>query len=162
MQRVFRSIWAVLVALFVVLIPIQFYLAGHGAMEGAYSANCADPSNNCKAPLMTTAWDPHVLVGSLMALIAILILITALIGRPPRPLFQMSIALFVFMVIQYILPLWYESASTRWIAALHAVNALIVTGLAGSMLFRGRTYLPGVGGSQTEPVSPAASAPTPT
>jgi len=162
MQRVFGSIWAVLIALFVVAIPIQFYLAGHGAMEGAYSAYCADKTNKCTTPLMITAWDPHVIVGTLMLLVSLLILLTALAARPGRRILWMSVALFVFMVIQYILPFTFDSASTRWIAALHAVNALIVTGLAGTLLYRAWTYLPGTGRSQPTTPAPVKTATTPT
>jgi cytochrome b561 len=117
------------------MIPIQFYLAGHGAMEAAYSVEKP-------APLMKTAWDPHVAFGTIMALIAILILLTGLAARPTRQLTWMSIGLFLAMLVQFILPFFAETSPGRAIAALHAVNALVVTGLAIMLVIRARAYLP--------------------
>ena len=50
------------------MIPIQFYLAGHGAMEGA------DAADKGIIP-MKSGWDPHVAFGTLMLLVALLILL---------------------------------------------------------------------------------------
>src|SRR5207248_4631729 len=108
------SIWAVLILIFVVMIPIQFYLAGHGAMEGAHAADKG-------IGVMKTAWDPHSAFGSLMALVSLLILVAGLAARLARRLLILTIALFVFMIIQLVLPGFNDSVSTRWISALHAV-----------------------------------------
>jgi hypothetical protein len=136
MTRVFRPIWAVLIALFVVLIPIQFYLAGHGAMEGAHAAD-----KNILP--MTSAWDPHTALGTIMLLVSLLILLAALGASLERRLLGMSAGLFVFMVIQFLLPLLNDSAAGRAVAALHAVNALVVTGIAIGLLMRvRRIYMP--------------------
>lgn len=155
MTRVLRSIWAVLIWLFLIMIPIQFYLAGHGAMEGAHSAD--HPKS-----VMTTAWDPHANFGTIMGLVALLILLVALGSGLDRRLLGMSVGLFVAMVIQFFLPFFNESVSTRWVAALHAVNALVVTGLAMGLAIRARTYLPLQGGSGeagAERVSATSSSP---
>jgi hypothetical protein len=133
--RALGYVWAVLIWLFIIMIPIQFYLAGHGAMEGAHAGD-----NSIVG--MKSAWDPHIAFGTLMVLVSLLTLLVALAARLPRRLLGHAAALFVFMVIQFLLPNWYDSASTRWIAALHGVNALIVTWLA-YMLARGTPpYLP--------------------
>ena len=60
------------------------------------------------------------------------------------------------MVIQFLLPNLNDSASTRWIAALHGVNALVVTGLAIMLAMRSRPYLPIVGSGEAAPESVAA------
>jgi hypothetical protein len=140
MTRTFRSVWASLIWLFVILIPIQFHGAGHGAMEGANAANNATPGKGFV--VMTDAWAWHFLVGNLLALVSILILITALVGQPPRPLLGLTTAVFVDMVIQYVLPFFNDSASGRPIAALHPVNALILTSLAIMLAIRSRPYVP--------------------
>jgi|SRR5579884_836997 len=134
-MRVLRSIWALLVWLFLLAIPVQFYLAGQGAMAGAHAAD-----NGTK--VASSTWDPHAMLGTLMGLLAILILLAALGGRVPRRLTVMSLLLLVFMVIQFLLPAFNDSGSTRAIAALHPVNALIVTGLAVGLAIRSRVYLP--------------------
>ncbi len=135
MTNALRSIWATLIVLFVVAIPVEFYLAGHGAMEQAHAADKS-------ATIMKTAWDPHIGLGMLMLLVSLLILLVALAARLPRPVLGITAGLFVSMVVQYALPLLNDSASTRWIAALHALNALIVTGLAFMLLMRARAFLP--------------------
>lgn len=138
MNRVFRPVWAVLIALFVVMIPIQFYLAGHGAMEGAHAADK-------KIVVMSSAWDPHAFFGTLMLLVSLLILLASFGTGLDRRLIGMSAGLFVFMIIQFILPFFNDSAGGRAIAALHAVNALIVTGAAIGLLMRSVPYLPFAG-----------------
>jgi hypothetical protein len=141
MARVLRSIWASFIWLFIVLIPIQFYLAGHGAMEGAYSAGKAGDKHRVLT-VMSGAWDPHRGLGDVMSLLAILILIVGLAAQLPRRLLGFTSVFFVFMLIQFILPQLLDSSSTRWIAALHGVNALIVTGMAIGLGIRARPYLP--------------------
>ncbi|HZU11605.1 MAG TPA: DUF6220 domain-containing protein [Chloroflexota bacterium] len=135
MTRALRAMWALLIWLFVLAIPVQFYLAGHGAMEGAHAADKS-------IKVMPMAWDPHAALGTLMGLLAILIVLVALAGRVPQPLLGLSALLLVFMVIQFFLPFFNDSAATRPVAALHAVNALVVTGLAIMLAVRSRQYLP--------------------
>jgi hypothetical protein len=140
--NVLRSIWASLIWIFIILIPVQFYLAGHGAMEGAHAADKASESPPVFIHVMPTAWDPHVAVGTIMALIVLLSLILALAARLPRNLIVFNVWFFVVMLIQYILPFFNDSAGTRPIAALHVVNALVVTGMAIGLGIRARQYLP--------------------
>jgi hypothetical protein len=141
MARVLRSIWASLIWLFVILIPIQFYLAGHGAMEGGHSTDQASKTPPVLT-VMPNAWDPHMAVGTIMSLIALLILIVGIAAQLPRRLLGFTAVFFVFMLIQFILPFFNDSASTRPIAALHVLNALIVTGIAIGLGIRARPYLP--------------------
>jgi hypothetical protein len=132
MTEVLRSIWAVLIWLFLVMIPIQFYLAGHGAFE--FHTHSLTGRED--------AWGPHAAFGTIMALVTLLALVFALAGRLPRRILMFSGALFVFMIIQLILAGFGDSSSTRWIAALHPVNALIVTGLGIMLAMRARPFLP--------------------
>lgn len=143
MSRIAGSIWVILLWLFLLMIPVEFYLAGHGAMDGAHAAHKAVVG-------MKTAWDPHSFFGTLMLLLSLLTLLVALLARPPRRLLLFNAGLFVFMVIQFLLPLLNGSASTRWLAALHGVNALVVTGLAIMLTIRSFAY---------GPLAPARSAP---
>jgi Family of unknown function (DUF6220) len=133
MTRVLRFIWALLVWLFLLLIPVQFYLAGHGAFE--YQSTSASARSD--------AWGAHTGLGDLMLLISLIALLVALAGRLPRRTLISSGLLFVFMVIQFLLALSFgDNTSTRWIAALHPVNGLIVTGLIIMLAMRARQYLP--------------------
>jgi hypothetical protein len=72
MTRTFRSTWSVLISLFLIMIPIQFYLAGHGAMEGANVAtHVGDKGIHIRRTIMSTAWDPHSAFGTLMLLVSL-------------------------------------------------------------------------------------------
>lgn len=132
MTRVFRSIWSVLAWLFLIGIPVQFYLAGHGAFSYHLTA----------ASGRADAWNAHAAFGTLLALISLLVLLTAFAARLPGLLLRLSGALFFFMIVQLLLAGFGDSGSTRWIAALHPVNGLIVTGLGIMLAIRARAYLP--------------------
>jgi Family of unknown function (DUF6220) len=132
MTGVLRSIWAVLIWLFLVMIPIQFYLAGRGAFE----------YHNRALAGREDIWSAHDGFGSIMGLVVLLALITALAGRLPRQLLIFTGLLFVFMIVQVLLPAFGDNSSTRGIAALHPVNALIVTGLGIMLAMRARPFLP--------------------
>ena len=86
MTRILRGIWAVLIWIFLLMIPIQFYLAGHGAMEGAHAADKG-------IAVMKTAWDPHAGFGTLMLLVSLVIVLVALAARPGSWLLGMTAGL---------------------------------------------------------------------
>ena len=60
---------------FAIRLPMQFYLAGHAAMEGAHAADK-------RILVMKTAWDPHAGFRTLMLLASLLILLAAVAARP--------------------------------------------------------------------------------
>ena len=122
--RVMRSTWTVLTWIFLVAIPVQFYLAG----LGAFHAFKSDP------------WNAHAAWGTLMGLLALLMLLVALAARLPRRLLGFTALLFVLMVIQFILGGLGDSA--KGVAALHPVNALLIIGVAIMLVFRSRIYSP--------------------
>ena len=106
-----------LVALFLIGIPVQFYLAGRGVF-GA--------SN----------YDAHKSVGDAMHGITVLVFIVSFFGadmRNPRDL-GMAFGLLVLMTIQAIIP----SFKHPEVGALHPLNALLLLGLAIHLLMRDR------------------------
>jgi hypothetical protein len=127
-----RSVWAVLVWLVLFILPVQFYLAGFGAFGFHDTTKTARED----------AWGPHAIVGTLIGLLVLLILVSALSGRLPRPTLMLVGGLFVAMLVQMILPGFGDSSSTRFIAALHPANALLITGLTMALAIRARRYLP--------------------
>jgi hypothetical protein len=142
MTRIFRPTWAILTWLVVLMIPVQFYLAG----QGAFAFHEATASSR------DDAWAAHAAFGSLIGLVVILVLLTGLAARLPRRLLGMTGLLFVLMLVQVALAGFGDSASTRWLASVHPVNALLVTGVAVSLAIRGRAYLPrALGGKAAEP-----------
>jgi hypothetical protein len=120
-------------ALYVALIVVQVFLAGEGIFglntikhaddcdkKGGVAAHLAQCSGNSKA------LDPHRALGFILTGPgAILFLVVALIAWHPSIRTRVvSIALPGLLFIQMILP-----GAGRWVAALHPVNALLLTGL---------------------------------
>jgi Family of unknown function (DUF6220) len=132
MTGALRATWAIVAWLFLILIPIQFYLAGHGAFD----------FHNATAAGRDSGWDPHRALGDIMVLISLIQLPIALAGRLPRGLLTRAIGLPVLMILQYFLASLGDSVSTRFIAALHPVNGLAILGLTIGMVIDGRQYLP--------------------
>jgi cell division protein FtsW (lipid II flippase) len=151
MTRIFRPVWAILTWLVVLMIPVQFYLAGRGAFAFHQAA----------ASAREDAWAAHAIFGTLIGLVVLLALLTGLAARLPRRVLGLTGLLFVLMLVQMVLAGFGDNASTRWLAAAHPMNALFLTGTAIALVVRSRTYLPGfLGGRdherQTRPVPPAA------
>lgn len=130
--RICRSIWASLVWLVVLAIPVQFYLAG----QGAFAFHDAAASGR------EDVWAAHAAVGSLIGIAALLALLVAAAAKLPRRLLGITGLLFVLIVVQVVLAGFGDDASTRWIADLHPVNALVLAGVALLLAVRARPYLP--------------------
>jgi hypothetical protein len=125
-----RSAWAILVWLVLVMLPIQFYLAGYGAFSFTHGTTTAHDND----------WGAHAAFGTIIGLVILLTLIAGLASRLPRQLTGMTVGLFVLFIVQFALGVVGDSASL--LAALHPVNALLITGLTMSLALRARAYLP--------------------
>jgi hypothetical protein len=132
MARIFRPVWAILTWLVILMIPVQFYLAGHGAFA----------FHDAAASAREDAWGAHALVGTLIGVAVLLALLAGFAARLPRRLLGLTGLLVVLMLVQMVLAGFGDSASTRWLAAVHPVNALILTGVAIMLVIRARAYLP--------------------
>jgi hypothetical protein len=95
------------------------------------------------APLFGVAvtFQPHRMLGSVLAILVILLLVLALTGRLGRQLIRLSLLLVFLTIVQMILPSLRGSIS--WVAALHAVNALALIRIS-IMLARPTTSNTGV------------------
>lgn len=125
-----RNVWSILVWVVLVMLPIQFYLAGYGAFSFTHGTTLTRNND----------WGAHAAFGSIIGLVVILVLISGLLSRLPRQLTGMTVALFVLMIVQFLLGAVGDSAAV--LAALHPVNALLITGLTMSLALRSRRYLP--------------------
>ena len=125
-----RKIRFWLVAIFLIGIPVQFYLAGRGVFGAG-------------------TYDAHKNVGDAMHAISILVFLVSFFGADMRNARDIGLgfALFVFMTIQAIIP----SFKHPEIGALHPLNALIVLGIAVHMLMRDRSF------GQGQPAAQASS-----
>jgi hypothetical protein len=115
--------WAHVVAawLFVAGVLLQAYLAGAALAQLGGSGD----------------FGAHISFGyTVMGLLALGVLVTALVGRVPRPQVGPSLALFVLYVVQTALP--NARTSAPLIAALHPANAMFLLILGGVIGWRAR------------------------
>ena len=122
MQRIIAQLHQGLARLLLLGFVIQVYLA--------------------TAPLfgVGVTFGPHRMLGSALAILVILLLVLALVGRLGRQRIGLSMLLVFLTIVQVMLPSLRGSAS--WIAALHAVNALALMGISARMGRFGRAAVP--------------------
>jgi peptidoglycan/LPS O-acetylase OafA/YrhL len=125
MAKAHRSI----AILFILLIPVQVFLAGLNVMGGK-------------------SIDPHEGLGHAFELIALILIVLAAIAR--REALQPSIALLVLVILQSLL----VSGDGAVIRALHPVNALVILGVA-MLAAAGRPLKPGHHGRGADSAAPA-------
>jgi uncharacterized protein DUF6220 len=99
-------------------VVVQFFLAGLGTF-GA------------------TDFDPHRVFGLILALLTLVLLVLAVVGRLPRLLIGLAVALVGLNVLQMFL----ARINVDEIAALHVVNALAIVFAAYEIAQRSRRYL---------------------
>jgi hypothetical protein len=126
-RRVTRSILRYLYPLYVLLIVLQVFFAG----EGIFGARDTDsPIEDAKQLNLHRDFGFFIAQPG-----ALLLLILALLAWfPNMRLRVLSIVLPVLLFVQAILP-----SASRWVAALHPVNAFIILGMVGylsSVLWR--------------------------
>lgn len=118
-RRVTRSILRYLYPLYVLLVILQVFFAG----EGIFGARDKDVDIEHAKQL-----DLHRDFGFFIAQPgALLLLILAVLAWfPSTRLRVLSIVLPILLIVQSILP-----SASRWVAALHPVNAFVILGLVG-------------------------------
>ena len=118
-RRVTRSILRYVFPLYVILIALQVYFAG----EGIFGTRDQGVEIEEAKPL-----DLHREFGWIIGQpVALLVLIVALLAWfPNKRLRWLSIAAPILLIVQVFLP-----EADRWVAGLHAVNALLILGILG-------------------------------
>jgi len=111
-----RPAHRLLLHLFLVGVGVEFYLAGAGVF-GAHN------------------FDPHRMLGTVLTVVALLVLITAALAHA---FVAESGVLLVLMIVQSVLVRAGEDASA-WIAALHPVNGAAILVVAFLLLRRTAT-----------------------
>jgi Family of unknown function (DUF6220) len=118
-----RRVHFVLCQLFLVLVLVQFFLAGLGVFR-------AKPHGNDKL-FESSTFDAHRAVGDVTQIAALLILIAAIVGVRDR--LRLSLLLFVLAIVQGFLATGGGDAPI--LGALHPVNGLVLLAL-GHILSR--------------------------
>lgn len=87
-----------------ILLVVQFFLAGLGVLGGE-------------------SIEAHRQVGHIMEPVSLILLVLALLARYRGPLLGMSIALFVFIVLQSV---WINIDNPLWLRSIHVLMALVI------------------------------------
>jgi hypothetical protein len=119
--------WLVLAGL-----VLEFYLAGAAIFGG-------------------TTYRPHRALGVVLALAILLLLVLALVARPGRRAVGLVALLVALTVVQVALPSL--RTDLPWVAALHAVNAVALLGVAAAVARTTASAAP----ARRAPAAPAAA-----
>jgi len=116
------KVFAYLTALLVLGIVVQFFLAGFGVFDIAGHNDLEKVGQ----------LDPHRALAHILALVAILMFIAALVARTGKAKIWVSLSLVVLIeLVQALLASGGEDH--HWLGGLHALDGLIILGLAGWM-----------------------------
>jgi hypothetical protein len=116
------KVFAYLAALLVLGVVVQFFLAGLGVFDIAGHKDLENVSQ----------LDPHRMLALFLALLALLMFIAALVARTGKTKIWVSIILVLLIeLVQSALAGGGEDH--HWLGGLHALNGLIILGLAGWM-----------------------------
>ena len=113
-----RVLFFGLAVIYLAGVVVQFFLAGLGTF-GA------------------TSFDAHQAFGLVLALLTLILLVLAVVGKVPRLLILLSVALLGLNVLQMFL----AQVDVEEVAALHVVNALAIVFVAYEIAQRSRRYL---------------------
>jgi hypothetical protein len=130
MNAAFR-IWASLVSLAVI---VQVGLAGYGAF---HAVDVSDDKGLISKKGVEHGFNAHAALGYLILLAALVLLILAFLARRQSPggaRPKWAGILLALLVVQVLLA-WLGGA-VAWLGVLHAMNALAVAGVAGSLAGR--------------------------
>jgi uncharacterized membrane protein YhaH (DUF805 family) len=123
------KIYGGLAHLFGALLVVQFFLAGLGAFTTVHNKKFSDSN-----------FDAHAGLGSVLVLLALVILLVALVVRRQRAI-QLSGALFGLMIVQFILG-DVGANTAAWVGGLHAANSLLIVAVTGLMIRDARSTQP--------------------
>jgi hypothetical protein len=113
-----RVLFFGLAVIYLAGVVVQFFLAGLGTF-GA------------------TSFDAHQVFGLILAVLTLVLLVLAVVGKVPRLLILLAVALLGLNVLQMFL----ARIDVDEIAALHVVNALAIVFVAYEIVQRSRRYL---------------------
>jgi Family of unknown function (DUF6220) len=113
-----RVLFYGLAVIYLAGVVVQFFLAGLGTF-GA------------------TSFDAHQAFGLVLALLTLILLVLAVVGKVPRLLIGLAVILLGLNILQMFL----AQVDVEEVAALHVVNALAIVFVAYEIAQRSRRYL---------------------
>jgi heme A synthase len=131
LTRAFRAIYRFWVSLIAIAVVIQIGLAGYGAFD---TRDNVQGGGTVDEDSYDDSFGPHIGLGYLIMFSALILLLLSFGARGKQRILR-SVAAFVLIFIQIMLG---ESgaAAPYALGALHPVNAFIILGLLGSIVYR--------------------------
>jgi hypothetical protein len=122
MQHV-RTAHRWLLTLFLAAVVVQFFLAG----LGAFKVQQASDHGTVDDKQFADYFSPHRANVTVLSILALLLVITALVGRMGRRWIGVSLLLLILVELQFL----FANNGPTWFRALHVVNAFVIAGVAG-------------------------------
>lgn len=151
MRRSATSVQRYMLMIWLAGLLLTVFLAGLGVFETTKTSTLTKGSTKL---VESNKLDPHRLAGSLLILLAILILIAGVVARDSSRQLRMSIVFGILAIIQMFLAGAGSDSGAFW-GGLHVVNAFALTGIAIGLQLEDRRILNGA----AEPAAGPPSAP---
>lgn len=119
-----RAVHRWLLTLLLVAVAVQFFLAGLGAFKAQHGTERGTIGDSQFADY----FSPHRGFANVLAIIAVLVLLAALVGRMGRRWILVSLSLPILIELQYL----FASNGPSWFRAIHVVNAFVIAGITGA------------------------------
>ena len=118
-----RAIHRWLLTLLLAAVAVQFFLAG----VGAFKAQQGTEQGRIGDTQFADYFSPHRATANVLEIIALLVLITAIVGKMGKRWILVSLSLPILIELQYV----FASNGPTWFRALHVVNALLIASIVG-------------------------------
>ena len=113
-----------LLTIFIVGVAAQFFLAGLGVFRVQHASDHGTVGDKQFGDF----FDPHVVLGNVLFIVAVLVFVAGLIARVGRPRIFALLALPILVLLQSV----FANTGPPWFRALHVLNAFVIAGLAGT------------------------------
>jgi hypothetical protein len=122
-------IYRILISIFAVLVPLQFFLAGFGIFDAI-----PEEDGQTTASTWEDKIDAHAGLGHILQMASLLLLVLILIAWTGARSIGATFALAVLLILQIILAAAGEDAP--FVGGLHPVNGLLILGLTWFLAWR--------------------------
>jgi len=133
-----RALYRYWMLLLLLALVVQVAAAAFGAFDAANELNNQsgpDSSRMISEETFENGFDFHIGFGYLIFLASVVLLLLALGARVGRPRIWWNLAVPVLVVVQIALFAW-GGEDHPVLGALHGVNALLIVGLVGSLVYQ--------------------------
>ena len=119
-----RAAFRYLLTIFLLGVAVQFFLAGLGAFRTQHASDHGTVGDKQFGDF----FHPHVVLGNVLLVIALVVFLAALAGRMGRRWVLPALALPILVELQFV----FANNGPAWFRAFHVLNAFVIAGIAGS------------------------------